>query len=98
VVGSVAWVFKNHGKDQLATKVEFEGSLKSPNISVIEIIGQVLYNAFIQALAPSLENSVNISSVDVKTGKEEKKPKGFFGKLFHHKKEKKEGNRGKSGG
>jgi hypothetical protein len=32
VVGSVAWVFKNHGKDQLATKVEFEGSLKSPHI------------------------------------------------------------------
>jgi hypothetical protein len=92
VVGSVAWVFKNHGKDQLATKVEFEGSLKSPNISIVEIIGQVLYNAFIQALAPSLENSVNISSVDAKTEKEEKKPKGFFGKLFHHNKHDKKGH------
>lgn len=87
VVGSVAWVFKNHGKDQLATKVEFEGNLKSPNINILEIIGQVLYNAFIQALAPSLENSVNLNSVNVTT--EDKKPKSFFGKLFHHKKKKK---------
>lgn len=85
VVGSVAWVFKNHGKDQLATKVDFEGSLKSPNINVFEIIGQVLHNAFIQALYPSLENSVNINSVDVKTDKpKDKKPKTFFGKIFHH--------------
>jgi hypothetical protein len=90
VVGSVAWLFKNHGKDQQATKVEFEGRLKSPNINIMEIIGQVFYNAFIQALSPSLENSVNISSVDVKADKpEEKKPKTFFGKIFHHKKEKK---------
>lgn len=87
VVGSVAWVFKNHGKDQLATKVDFEGSLKSPKINVFEIIGQVLYNAFIQALYPSLENSVNINSVDVRTEKpKDKKPKTFFGKIFHHNK------------
>jgi hypothetical protein len=95
VVGSVAWVFKNHGKDQLATKVEFEGSLKSPHINVLEIIGQVLYNGFIQALYPSLENSVNINSVDVKTGKPgDKKPKTFIGKIFHH--DKKDNNAGKT--
>ena len=88
MVGSVAWIFKNHGKDQLATKVEFEGSLKSPNINIMEIIGQVLYNAFIQALYPSLENSVNINSVDVKVDKKEEKHRSFFGKIFHPKKDK----------
>jgi hypothetical protein len=93
VVGSVAWVFKNHGKDQLATKVEFEGSLKSPNINIFEIIGQVLYNAFIQALYPSLENSININSVNVKEEKEDKKPKTFFGKIFHHDKKGKDKKR-----
>jgi uncharacterized protein DUF748 len=86
VIGSVAWVFKNHGKDQLATKVEFTGNLKSPDINVVEIIGQVLYNAFIQALYPSLENSVSINSVKVE---EDKKPKTFLGKIFHHSKKKK---------
>ena len=47
----------------------------------MEIIGQVLYNAFIQALYPSLENSVNINSIKPE---EQKKPKTFLGKIFHH--------------
>jgi hypothetical protein len=89
VIGSVAWVFKNHGKDQQATKVEFEGNLKSPNINIMEIIGQVFYNAFIQALYPSLENSISLSSV--KTQDADKKPKTFLGKIFHHTKKKKDG-------
>jgi hypothetical protein len=78
VIGSVAWIFKNHGKDQLATKVEFQGNLKSPNIDIWEIIGQVLHNAFIQALYPSLENSVSINSVNAV----EKKHQNLFQKVF----------------
>ena len=65
LIGTVAWVFKNHSKDQLATRVEFEGNVKSPDVNVWYIIGQVFRNAFIQALYPSLENSVNINSVKV---------------------------------
>jgi hypothetical protein len=63
VVGAIAWIFKNHNKEQLATKVEFEGNIKKPDIDIWEVIGEVLQNAFIQALYPSLENSVNISLV-----------------------------------
>jgi hypothetical protein len=66
LVGAVAWVFKNHGKDQLATRAEFEGNVKNPNFDVWTIIGQILRNAFIQALYPALENSVNINSLDGK--------------------------------
>ena len=62
VVQAVAWVFKNHPKDQLATKVSFEGNIDNPDINLWYLIGQVLRNAFIQALYPSLENSVNINS------------------------------------
>jgi len=82
IVGSIAWIFKNHGKDQLATKVEFEGNLKAPNVNILEIIGQVLYNAFIQALSPSLENSININSVKV-NAKQTPKKRTFVGKLLH---------------
>jgi Domain of Unknown Function (DUF748) len=64
VVEVVAWIFKNHNKEQLATKVDFEGNIKNPNIDIWELIGEVLRNAFIQALYPSLENSVNIGQVD----------------------------------
>ncbi len=63
VVEAVAWIFKNHNKEQLATKVEFEGNIKNPNIDIWQLIGQVLKNAFIQALYPSLENSVSINAV-----------------------------------
>jgi hypothetical protein len=67
MVGAVAWVIKNHGKDQLATKAEFEGDLKNPDVDTWYIIGQLLRNGFIQALYPALENSINLSSVnDVK--------------------------------
>jgi hypothetical protein len=64
VVEAVAWIFKNHNKEQLATKVDFEGNIKKPDIDIWELIGQVLKNAFIQALYPSLENSININSLD----------------------------------
>ncbi len=80
VIGAVAWIFKNHSKDQLATKVEFEGNLKSPSFDLWQIIGEVLYNAFIQALYPSLENSVSINSVP----EPKEKKKTFLGKLFDH--------------
>jgi hypothetical protein len=64
VVGSVAWVFKNHGKDQLATRAEFEGDVRKPYVSVWYVIGEILQNAFIQALYPALENSVSINSLN----------------------------------
>jgi hypothetical protein len=63
VVEVVAWIFKNHNKEQLATKVDFEGNIKKPDIDIWELIGQILKNAFIQALYLSLENSVNIGQL-----------------------------------
>ena len=85
LIGVVNWVVKNKGKDQLATRIEFSGDLRDPNINTWYIIGQVLRNGFIQALYPALENSVNINSVnevkitnvkvEKKKAKEEKKDK-----------------------
>jgi hypothetical protein len=69
VVEAIAWIFKNHNKDQLATRVEFEGNIKKPDIDIWELIGQVLKNAFIQALYPSLENSVSLNTL---AGKKDK--------------------------
>jgi hypothetical protein len=81
LIGAVNWVVKNKGKDQLATRVDFEGDLKNPDISTWYIIGQMLRNGFIQALYPALENSININSVDdvkagTKLGKAYDKSKG----------------------
>jgi hypothetical protein len=105
VVELAAWIFKNHPEDQLATQVEFEGNLNNPDVSVWSIVGETLRNAFIQALYPSIENSVSIGSIDTGTdsksggldfskkenkGKEEKE--GFFKRLFK-KKDKKNGDK-----
>ena len=63
-VQAIAWIFKNHSKDQLATRITFEGDVNKPDIDIWYLIGQVLRNAFIQAIYPSLENSININSAD----------------------------------
>jgi len=76
IVGLAAWVFKNHPHDQLATKVDFDGDLKKPDISIWSVIGQTLKNAFIQALYPSLENSITIKGA----ADAEKKP--FLKRIF----------------
>jgi hypothetical protein len=78
VVGGLAWVFKNHPKDQVATKVEFAGNIDNPDVSLWGLIGQVLRNAFIQALYPSLEDAINLQTIELK--KDE--PKTFLGKAF----------------
>jgi hypothetical protein len=85
IVGGTAWLFKNKSKDQVATKAEFTGNIKDPDFDTWGIIGQILRNAFIEALFPSLENSVSLSSLNKK---EEKK--GFFKKLFGDDDKKKE--------
>lgn len=85
LVDGVAWILNNKRKDQVATKATFTGNLDDPDFNIWGIIGQLLHNAFIQALYPSLENSVNMSTVEKK---EEKKT--LFQKIF-------EGNKDKEG-
>ncbi len=66
LVGTIAEVFQNQNKEQLATKLNIQGKFNQPDISVWEAIINVLRNAFWQALKPSLENSINISNVNKK--------------------------------
>lgn len=91
IVGAVGEVFENQKKDQLATRIPLRGSFKNPNTDVLAAIWEVLRNAFIQALMPSVENKININSVD----EEEKEKKGFFRKIFGGKKDKKDDKDGK---
>jgi hypothetical protein len=82
VVGGVGVIFRNQKKDQVATKVPLEGSFKDPKTNTIDAIWEVLKNAFIQALMPSVDNQININSV----GKEEKKDdRNLFQRIFNSK-------------
>ncbi len=87
VVEAVAWIFKNHNKEQLATKVDFEGNIRNPNIDIWQLIGQVLKNAFIQALYPALENSVSINSTGGGNDSDMKKEMNSTGDLIKNKPE-----------
>jgi hypothetical protein len=78
LIGFGGWIFKNKTEDQVATEIDFEGNLDNPEISIWEIVGEALRNAFIQALYPSIENSINIAKVGENPDDEE----GFIEGLF----------------
>ena len=64
VAGTVAQVFKNQSKDQVATKIPFEGHIKNPDTNLWYAIMNILRNAFVHAIAPAIDNEINIASVD----------------------------------
>jgi hypothetical protein len=78
IVGGVGELFENQPKDQVATKIPFQGRLDSPRTNIWFAIGTVLQNAFIQALQPSIDNEISIGSV--KSPNQEKKT--FLQKIF----------------
>ncbi|HTJ51309.1 MAG TPA: DUF748 domain-containing protein, partial [Cyclobacteriaceae bacterium] len=69
--GTVGQIFKNQPKDQVATKIPFQGSLNNPDTDIWTTILNVLENAFVQAIQPSIDNEINIKSVNAT--KEKKK-------------------------
>ena len=86
LVGGVGQVFKNQPEDQVATKIPFEGRLDNPQADIWATIGNILQNAFIHAIQPSIDHEISIASVDLK--KDEKKT--FLQKVFGSKKDRKE--------
>lgn len=89
MVGTVGEVFENQRKDQVATKIPFEGSFNSPDTNIWYALSRVLQNAFIRAMQPSIDNEITIASVD--EPKKEKKTflQKVFGKKDKNKEEKK---------
>jgi len=64
IVGGVATVFKNHPKDQLATKVPISGSYTNSSVGIWTATGTLLQNAFIHALVPKLDQHVTVEQVE----------------------------------
>lgn len=55
LVGGVKSVFKNQARDQFGTSFTIEGDLDDPRTDVLEIIGNVLRNAFVRAYLPRFD-------------------------------------------
>ena len=91
LVGFVGQVFKNQPEDQVATKIPFEGRLDNPDTNIWVTILNVLQNAFIQAIQPSIDSEINIASVEAP--KPEKKT--FLEKIFGSKDKDEKNNKDK---
>lgn len=66
VVGTVAEIFENQPKEQIATRIPLSGSFKDPEADIWSTIGTLFKNAFIQALIPGIEQRITFKSVDEK--------------------------------
>jgi hypothetical protein len=65
VVAGVLELFTNQPEDQLAAKVPFEGSYEGAQVNIWFAVGTLLRNAFISALEPSLDYTIQLNNEGV---------------------------------
>ncbi|GAB3510374.1 AsmA family protein [Emticicia fontis] len=83
LIGTVAEIFTNQPKDQFATKLPIQGRFENPDANLWTAISYVIRNAFVNALKPSVDNTISIGNV-----KAEPENKTFLQKIFGGKKDK----------
>lgn len=59
LIGGAGKLLENKPSDRIASKVPISGSFDSPNFDLWATIGSLLRNAFIEAIKPSIDNTVN---------------------------------------
>jgi hypothetical protein len=62
-IGLVNTVFKNYREKQLATKIPISGDLSDPDVDTWTAVVKVLENAFVQAISPDLDGTVNLGNL-----------------------------------
>lgn len=78
--GAAGQVIENIKKEQVATKIPFEGKVEDPKANIWYTISYVLQNAFVRALQPSLDHEINLAAVDDAEPKKETFLQRVFGK------------------
>ena len=64
IVGLTTKALQNQPKEQLATRIPFEGSIDDPNINFLSLLVNILRNAFIKAFAPKLDESIDLKTLE----------------------------------
>ena len=57
-IAGASHIFKNHSTEQVATDVDLKGKLTSPNVDTWQALGQVVRNAFIEAIIPGFDHAL----------------------------------------
>lgn len=68
VVAGVAWLVKNKSRDQVGTRIPFEGQFGDPKVGLFATIRNLFRHGFVRAFNPTIEGSVNPDNV-LPTGK-----------------------------
>ncbi len=89
LVASAAEILQNQKKEQLATKINMNGTFDKVHLNTWRAISYVLRNAFLHALKPSVDNSISINNL------KEGGKKTFLEKVFGGNPEKKEARKAK---
>jgi hypothetical protein len=84
IVGVTAAVLKNQRTGVLGTKVDINGRFDDPDINTWKAVSFLLRNAFVHALKPTIDNSININKLNDDT------KKTLLEKLFGNRKKKRE--------
>ena len=66
VIAVTAKILTNPKKHTIATKINIDGDIENPNTHLFSIIGYLFRNAFIQALLPQIDHTVELQ--DIKLG------------------------------
>ncbi len=62
-IGLVNTIFKNYREKQVATKIPISGELDNPDVDTWTAVIKVLENAFVQAINPDLDGTVNMGNL-----------------------------------
>jgi hypothetical protein len=84
ISGAVTEIFENQKEETFATKIPLKGDIEDPQANIFFAIMQVLENAFISALQPSIDQQISLGTVD----QQQEEEKGFLEKLFRGKDDK----------
>ena len=66
IVGTVAEIFENQPKEQIATRIPMSGSIKDPGADIWSTVWTLIRNAFIEALFPGIEQRISLQDVEKK--------------------------------
>jgi hypothetical protein len=63
VVGGLAWLVKNKPRDQVGTRIPFQGRFGDPKVGLWTTITNLFRHGFVRAFNPTVEGSVNPDNV-----------------------------------
>lgn len=63
VVGGLAWLVKNKARDQVGTRIPFQGRFGDPQVGLWATISNLFRHGFVRAFNPTVEGSVNPENV-----------------------------------